>query len=288
MHQGRIIKSRSKESVVNEANKIIKLDDFKGYINDVGGPSANFYNPSCDKAVKDGSCIVRNCLTPKACPKLKVSHQDYLDILRELRSLDGVKKVFIRSGIRYDYLLLDKDETFFNELVQHHISGQLKIAPEHISDNVLSLMNKTSKSTFINFMNKYKELNIKYKKNQYIVPYLMSSHPGSTLNDAIELAEFIHQNNLYVEQVQDFYPTPMTLATCMYYTGINPLTNEPVYVATNPHEKALQRALIHYKNPKNKKLVIEALRLAKRDDLIGYESHCLVRPMTYKEYAKAK
>ena len=278
MHQGRIIQSRSKDSVINEAHKIIKSPDFKGYIHDVGGPTANFYHPSCKKATKQGMCLNRNCLTPKPCPNLRVSHQDYLDILKDLRKLDGVKKVFVRSGIRYDYLIYDQDETFFNELVKHHVSGQLKVAPEHISDNVLRLMNKPSKHVFCMFMNKFYKLNKKHNKEQYIIPYFMSSHPGSTLKDAVELAEFIHKHNLYVEQVQDFYPTPSTLATCMFYTGVNPLTNEKVYVATSPHEKALQRALIHYKNPKNYHHVIKALKLTKREDLIGYHPHCLVKP----------
>lgn len=277
MHQGRIIQSRSKKSVVEEAKKIIKSPYFKGYIHDVGGPTANFYHPSCKKQLEQGTCPKRQCLHPTACKNLEINHDDYLDILRTLRKLDGVKKVFIRSGIRYDYLMYDKNETFFEELIQHHISGQLKVAPEHISNNVLFYMQKPPKELYVKFVSKYKILNKKFKKDQYLVPYLMSSHPGSTLNDAILLAEYIRDERIYIEQVQDFYPTPSTLSTCMYYTGVDPRTMKPVYVAKTKEEKAMQRALIQYKNPKNYELVKKALILAHREDLIGNSSKCLIK-----------
>lgn len=277
MHQGRIIQSRSKESVVDEAKKIIKSPSFKGYINDVGGPTANFYHPSCKKQIENGTCPKKQCLHPTPCKNLEISHDDYLDILRTLRKLDGVKKVFVRSGIRYDYLMYDKDDTFFEELVQHHISGQLKVAPEHISNQVLFYMQKPTKELYVKFVNKYKIINKKYKKDQYLVPYLMSSHPGSTLKDAILLAEYIRDERLYIEQVQDFYPTPSTLSTCMYYTGVDPRTMKKVYVAKTKEEKAMQRALIQYKNPKNYELVKKALILAHREDLIGNSPKCLIR-----------
>ena len=266
MHQGRIIQSRSKESVVDEAKKIIKSPSFKGYIHDVGGPTANFYHPSCKKQLESGTCPKRQCLHPTACKNLEISHDDYLDILRTLRKLDGIKKVFVRSGIRYDYLMYDKDDTFFKELVQHHISGQLKVAPEHISNNVLFYMQKPPKELYVKFTKKYKEINKQFNKDQYLVPYLMSSHPGCTLNDAILLAEYIRDERIFVEQVQDFYPTPSTLATCMYYTGVDPRTMKPVYVAKSKEEKAMQRALMQYKNPKNHDLVKKALIQAKRFD----------------------
>ena len=277
MHQGRIIQSRSKESVVDEAKKIIKSPSFKGYIHDVGGPTANFYHPSCKKQLENGTCPKRQCLHPTACKNLEISHDDYLDILRTLRKLDGIKKVFVRSGIRYDYLMYDKDETFFRELVEHHISGQLKVAPEHISNNVLFYMQKPPKELYVKFTKKYKEINKQLKKDQYLVPYLMSSHPGCTLNDAIMLAEYIRDERIFVEQVQDFYPTPSTLATCMYYTGVDPRTMKPVYVAKSKEEKAMQRALMQYKNPKNHDLVKKALILAKRYDLIGNGPKCLIK-----------
>lgn len=279
-HQGRIIQSRSKESIVNEAIKLTKLPDFKGYIHDIGGPTANFYNKACDKQVKFGACRNRKCLFPEKCQNLKVSHQEYLDILKEVRNLDGIKKVFIRSGIRYDYLMYDKNDEFFQELVKNHISGQLKVAPEHVSNRVLKYMQKPNFELYEKFTKKYFELNKKLNKNQYLVPYLMSSHPGCELSDAIILAQYLKNNNIHVEQVQDFYPTPGTLSTCMYYTGLDPRTDkfEKVYVPNNPHEKALQRALIQFHLPKNYDLVYEALVKAKREDLIGYDKNCLIRP----------
>jgi uncharacterized radical SAM protein YgiQ len=277
-HQGRIIQSRSKESIVNEAKLIIKDEEFKGYIHDVGGPTANFYDEACDKQKTQGVCLNKQCLSDKKCPLLKVSHDNYLDILRELRKLDKVKKVFVRSGIRYDYLMYDKDETFFKELVQHHISGQLKVAPEHISDVVLDKMNKPKRALYDSFVKRYYEINKKYDKNQFLVPYLMSSHPGSTLKEAIDLALYIKDLGYYPEQVQDFYPTPGTLSTCMYYTGLDPRTMEEVYVPKTKHEKAMQRALIQYKHPKNYHLVLEALQKANREDLIGFSKHCLIKP----------
>lgn len=277
-HQGRIIQSRSKESILNEAKLIIKDEEFKGYIHDVGGPTANFYDEACDKQKTQGVCLNKQCLSDKKCPLLKVSHDNYLDILRELRKLDKVKKVFVRSGIRYDYLMYDKDETFFKELVQHHISGQLKVAPEHISDVVLDKMNKPKRALYDSFVKRYYEINKKYDKNQFLVPYLMSSHPGSTLKEAIDLALYIKDLGYYPEQVQDFYPTPGTLSTCMYYTGLDPRTMEEVYVPKTKHEKAMQRALIQYKHPKNYHLVLEALQKANREDLIGFSKHCLIKP----------
>ena len=279
-HQGRIIQSRSKESIVNEAMKLTKLPDFKGYIHDIGGPTANFYNKACDKQEKFGACRNRKCLFPEKCHNLKVSHQEYLDILKAVRSLEGIKKVFIRSGIRYDYLMYDKNDEFFTELVKNHISGQLKVAPEHVSNRVLKYMQKPNFELYERFTKKYFELNKKLNKNQYLVPYLMSSHPGCELSDAIILALYLKKNNIHVEQVQDFYPTPGTLSTCMYYTGLDPRTDDfkKVYVPNNPHEKALQRALIQFHLPKNYDLIYEALVKAKREDLIGYDKNCLIRP----------
>ena len=275
-HQGRIIQSRSKESVVEEAIKITKGPNFKGYINDVGGPTANFYKPSCQKQLEYGTCLNKHCLHPEKCKNLEINHDDYLDLLRTLRNLPGVKKVFIRSGIRYDYLYYDKDETFFRELVKYHISGQLKVAPEHVSDNALYYMQKPSSQLYKKFVQKYYRLNKEENKNQYLVPYLMSSHPGCTLKDAIVLAEYIRDEKLYIEQVQDFYPTPTTLATAMYYTGVDPRTMKPVYVAKDKEEKAMQRALIQYKNPNNYDLVKKALIIAHREDLIGNGPKCLI------------
>lgn len=275
-HQGRIIQSRSKESVVEEAKKIIKGPTFKGYINDVGGPTANFYKPSCKKQNEFGTCPLKHCLHPDKCKNLEISHDDYLDILRTLRSLDGVKKVFIRSGIRYDYLMYDKNETFFRELVKYHVSGQLKVAPEHVSNNTLYYMQKPNSELYKKFVEKYKRINREENMNQYLVPYLMSSHPGCTLTDAIALAEYIRDEKLYIEQVQDFYPTPTTLATAMYYTGVDPRTMKPVYVAKSKEEKAMQRALIQYKNPNNYDLVKKALITAHREDLIGEGPKCLI------------
>ena len=277
-HQGRIIQTRSHESIINEAKQIVCDPDFKGYIHDVGGPTANFRGPSCDKQLTRGVCKNRQCLFPTPCPNLKVDHSDYLSLLRELRTLPNVKKVFIRSGIRFDYLICDKDKTFFRELCEHHVSGQLKVAPEHISDSVLSLMGKPPVAVYNKFKDEYKKINERIGKKQYLVPYLMSSHPGSTLKEAVELAEYLRDLGYMPEQVQDFYPTPSTISTCMYYTGLDPRTMKKVYVTNNPHEKAMQRALIQYRNPKNYDLVYEALHRAHRTDLIGFGPKCLIRP----------
>ncbi|MCF7926795.1 MAG: YgiQ family radical SAM protein [Candidatus Izimaplasma sp.] len=280
-HQGRVIQSRSKNSIIKEAKQIISEPDFKGYIHDVGGPTANFYDKACDKQLTKGVCQHKQCIGEEECSLLKITHKNYLSILRDLRDLEGVKKVFIRSGIRYDYLLHDEDDTFFKELVKHHISGQLKVAPEHISDNVLHYMNKPRQSVYNKFVDKYNTLNKHYDKNQFLVPYLMSSHPGSTLKDAIELAEYVRDLNYYPKQVQDFYPTPGTLATTMYYTGLDPRTMETVYVPKTRKEKAMQRALIQFKNPKNYQLVHDALIHANRPDLIGHHKLALIRPKRY-------
>lgn len=277
-HQGRIIQARSHESIINEAKQFIWEKDFKGYIHDVGGPTANFRHPSCEKQLLAGVCKEKQCLFPAPCKKLKIDHVDYLKLLRKLRELPNVKKVFIRSGIRFDYLIHDTDQTFFNELCEHHISGQLKVAPEHISNKVLNKMGKPDNHIYKKFENKFKQINQKLNKKQYLVPYLMSSHPGSTLEEAIELAEYLRDLGYMPEQVQDFYPTPSTISTCMYYTGLDPRTMEKVYVTTDPHEKAMQRALIQYRNPQNYKLVLEALIKANRTDLIGYANKCLIKP----------
>lgn len=277
-HQGRIIQSRSKESVLDEAIKITNMENFKGYIHDVGGPSANFYNPACGKQLTHGVCKNNRCLSFKPCKNLIANHEEYIDILRSVRSLPNIKKVFVRSGIRYDYVMYDKDKTFLEELVKHHISGQLKVAPEHIDDRVLAKMGKPSKELYDQFVNLYTNLNTKFNKKQFLVPYLMSSHPGSTLDCAINLACYIRDTGHQPEQVQDFYPTPGTASTCMYYTGIDPFTNEAVYVPKKPKEKAMQRALMQYKNPKNYELVKEALIKANRTDLIGYSKKCLIKP----------
>ena len=277
-HQGRIIQTRSHESILQEASQMVWEPDFKGYIHDVGGPTANFRHPSCEKQLTKGVCTNRQCLFPTPCPNLQVDHSDYLDLLRKLRALPNVKKVFIRSGIRFDYLLCDKDKTFFRELCEYHVSGQLKVAPEHISDPVLKLMGKPPVAVYNQFREEYKKINEKLGKKQYLVPYLMSSHPGSTLKEAVELAEYLRDLGYMPEQVQDFYPTPSTISTCMYYTGLDPRTMKKVYVTNNPHEKAMQRALIQYRNPKNYDLVYEALHLAHRTDLIGYGPKCLIRP----------
>lgn len=282
-HQGRIIQSRSKESIIREAKLMIKDPDFKGYIHDVGGPTANFYIKACDKQEKFGACVNKKCLFPKKCQNLKVSHKEYLDILRELRKLNGVKKVFIRSGIRYDYLMYDTSDEFFEELVKYHISGQLRVAPEHISDKVLRYMQKPSFELYEKFTKKFYDINKKFNMNQYIVPYLMSSHPGSELKDAIIMAEYLKRNHIHVDQVQDFYPTPGTLSTCMYYTGVDPRTLEPVYTATNPHEKAMQRALIQYYKRENYDLIYEALKKSGRMDLVGYSENCLIKPPKIKK-----
>ncbi len=277
-HQGRTIQVRSHESIVEEAKLLIKEPDFKGYIHDVGGPTANFRHPSCEKQLTKGVCKNRQCLFPKPCPNLKVDHSDYLKLLRTLRELPGGKKVFVRSGIRFDYLMADPDDTFFRELVEHHVSGQLKVAPEHISDAVLCRLGKPENAVYERFVAKYKKLNTQLGKNQFLVPYLMSSHPGSTLKEAVELAEYLRDLGYMPEQVQDFYPTPSTLSTVMYYTGLDPRDMKPVYVCHNPHEKAMQRALIQYRNPKNYELVHEALVKAGREDLIGFDKKCLIRP----------
>ena len=277
-HQGRCVQVRSHESIIEEAKLITEDKDFKGYIHDVGGPTANFRQPSCEKQLSVGVCKNRQCLFPKPCPNMKADHSDYLELLRKLRSLPKVKKVFIRSGIRFDYLLADKDDTFFKELVEHHVSGQLKVAPEHISDAVLSKMGKPENAVYERFVKKYYEINNKLGKKQFLVPYLMSSHPGSTLKEAIELAEYLRDLGYMPEQVQDFYPTPSTISTVMYYTGIDPRDKKPVYVCKNPHEKAMQRALIQYRSPKNYELVKEALLKAGREDLIGFDKKCLIRP----------
>ncbi|MDE7047506.1 MAG: YgiQ family radical SAM protein [Lachnospiraceae bacterium] len=277
-HQGRIVQVRSHESILREAENMTKDPDFKGYIHDVGGPTANFRHPSCEKQLKCGVCKGRQCLFPNPCPNLEADHQDYRLLLQKLRALPGVKKVFIRSGIRFDYLLADKDDSFFRELVEHHISGQLKVAPEHISEPVLKRMGKPERSVYDRFVKKYEKLNKQLGKNQFLVPYLMSSHPGSTLKEAVELAEYLRDLGYMPEQVQDFYPTPSTLSTVMYYTGIDPITGDKVYVCRNPHEKNMQRALIQYKNPKNHDLIREALLKAGREDLIGFGEKCLIRP----------
>ncbi len=276
-HQGRIVQTRSHESILEEAEKIIKEKDFKVYIHDVGGPTANFRHPACEKQLSKGACGGRQCLYPTPCKNINADHSDYVALLRKLRKLSGVKKVFIRSGIRFDYLLADKKGTFFKELVQHHISGQLKVAPEHVSDAVLSRMGKPKNAVYNQFVKQYFALNKQVGMNQYLVPYLMSSHPGSTMKEAVELAEYIREMGYNPEQVQDFYPTPSTLSTVMYYTGLDPRTMEKVYVPTDPHEKAMQRALIQYRNPKNYYLVREALLVAHREDLIGSGPKCLIR-----------
>jgi uncharacterized radical SAM protein YgiQ len=277
-HQGRIVQARSQESIVKEAIEMTKQPDFKGYIHDVGGPTANFRAPACSKQLKTGVCKNKQCLFPAPCKNLKADHSDYVRLLRRLREIPKVKKVFIRSGIRFDYVLADKDDTFINELLKHHVSGQLRVAPEHISDNVLKLMGKPSNDVYEKFVQKCDKINKKLGKEQYLVPYLMSSHPGSTLKDAIALAEYIRDIGYMPEQVQDFYPTPSTISTCIYYTGVDPRTMEPVYVAKNPHEKAMQRALIQYKNPENYDLVKEALIKEHREDLIGFGEGCLIPP----------
>lgn len=277
-HQGRIIQVRSHKSIIDEAVQMTKDADFKGYIHDVGGPTANFRHTSCDKQLTKGVCMNRQCLFPKPCPNLKVDHSDYIKLLRELRALPGVKKVFIRSGIRFDYCMCDSDDTFINELCKYHISGQLRVAPEHISDNVLNKMGKPSNDVYESFLKRYQRINKKTGKEQFVVPYLMSSHPGSTMKEAIELAEYIRDLGYMPEQVQDFYPTPSTLSTCMYYTGLDPATMDKVYTPVSHHEKAMQRALIQYRNPENYELVKEALIKNGRTDLIGFGPKCLIPP----------
>ena len=276
-HQGRIVQTRSHDSIVAEAERMTKEPDFKGYINDVGGPTANFRQPACQKQLKHGVCPNKQCLFPKPCANLIADHSDYLTLLRRLRAIPGVKKVFIRSGIRFDYLLADKNDTFFRELVKHHISGQLKVAPEHVSAPVLAMMGKPRHEVYLKFLEKYKRLNQSMGMEQFVVPYLMSSHPGCTMKEAVELAEYIRDLGYMPEQVQDFYPTPSTISSCMYYTGLDPRTMKPVYVPKDPYEKAMQRALIQYRNPKNYSLVRSALEKAGRTDLIGNGKECLIR-----------
>ena len=277
-HQGRIVQTRSHDSLVDEARAIVEEPDFKGYIHDVGGPTANFRRPACKKQMKAGMCRGRACLAPTPCPNLDADHTDYLMLLRKIRQVPGVKKVFIRSGIRFDYMLQDKSGEFFAELVKYHVSGQLKVAPEHCVSGVLDYMGKPHIEVYEKFKGKYERLNQKYGKEQYLVPYLMSSHPGCTLDDAVRLAEWINRTGRQPEQVQDFYPTPGTLSTCMYYTGIDPRTMQPVYVPRDPHEKAMQRALMQWKRPEKRPLVREALHRTHREDLIGYGKGCLLRP----------
>lgn len=278
-HQGRIVQVRSHESLIREAKEMVRQPDFKGYIHDVGGPTANFRAPACLKQLSHGACADRQCLFPKPCPNLQVSHKDYVQLLRRLRKIEGVKKVFVRSGIRYDYVMADPDDTFLRELCLHHISGQLRVAPEHVSDPVLRLMGKPSASVYQAFCRRYQRINQKTQKEQYIVPYLISSHPGSTLKDAVMLAEAVRDMGYMPEQVQDFYPTPSTISTVMYYTGVDPRTMKPVYVPSDPKEKAMQRALIQYRKPENYELVKKALRLAGREDLIGMDrKKCLIPP----------
>lgn len=277
-HQGRVVTARSHNSIISEAEKITWEPDFKGYIHDVGGPTANFRGPSCSKQLDKGVCKNKQCLFPQPCKNLNVDHTDYTKLLRKLREIPKIKKVFIRSGIRYDYLIYDKNETFFKELCKYHISGQLKVAPEHVSPEVLEKMGKPSRQVYDKFVKRYYEINKSEGMNQFLVPYLMSSHPGSTIKSAVELAEYLRDTGHMPEQVQDFYPTPSTLSTCMYYTGLDPRTMEKVYVPKSPHEKAMQRALMQYRMPQNYDLVKEALKKAGREDLIGFDKKCLIRP----------
>ncbi|TGE32253.1 YgiQ family radical SAM protein [Desulfosporosinus sp. Sb-LF] len=280
-HQGRIIQSRSAESIIREAEQMTWNDRFKGYIHDVGGPTANFRRPACQKQLTKGACSHKQCLFPEPCDKLDNDHEEYLDLLRRLRGLPKVKKVFVRSGIRYDAVLADRNSRFIKELCEHHVSGQLKVAPEHVSDKVLRLMGKPGKAVYEEFVQQFQDVNHQIGKEQYLVPYLMSSHPGSTLKEAVELAEYVRDMGVNPEQVQDFIPTPGTLSTCMYFTGLDPRTMEPVYIPRSMHEKAMQRALIQYRSPRNHELVEEALRLVHREDLIGYGPKCLIRPKRY-------
>lgn len=277
-HQGRIIQARSHESLIKEAKLLTEEPDFKGYIHDVGGPTADFRFPACEKQMDKGACKHRQCLFPEPCKNLRADHGDYIELLRKLRSLPKVKKVFIRSGIRFDYVLADSKGKFLKELCEHHVSGQLKVAPEHVADEVLKRMGKPTNQVYQKFVDAYEQMNRKLGKKQYLVPYLMSSHPGSTMKEAVKLAEYLRDLGYMPEQVQDFYPTPSTISTCMYYTGYDCRTMENVYVPVNPHEKAMQRALIQYRNPKNYDLVAEALKIAGRTDLIGFDRKCLIRP----------
>lgn len=284
-HQGRIIQNRSHQSILDEAHRMTTMDGFKGYIHDVGGPTANFRHVACDKQLKVGACKGKTCAAPKACPQLNTNHDDYVSILRKVRNVKGVKKVFVRSGLRYDYVLDDNNKDFVRELCEHHVSGQLKVAPEHVSEHVTTIMGKANKSYFLKFKSWFDEANRKLGKQQFLVPYFMSSHPGCTLEDAIELAEFLRDQNMTPEQVQDFIPTPGSLSTVMYYTGINPLTGEPVYVAKKGRDKAMQRALMQYKREDNYELVKEALIKANRRDLIGFGPLCLIPPRCIKRNA---
>ncbi len=277
-HQGRIVQTRSHDSLVREAERFLDDSDFKGYIHDVGGPTADFRHPSCEKQMVCGVCKEKQCLYPKPCRNLRAEHRDYIALLRRLRSIPGIKKVFIRSGIRFDYVLADQEDRFLNELCEHHVSGQLKVAPEHVSDAVLRMMGKPQNSVYQSFVKKYEAINRRLGKKQYLVPYLMSSHPGSTMKEAVRLAEYLRDLGYMPEQVQDFYPTPSTISTCMYHTGVDPRDMKPVYVPKDPHEKAIQRALIQYRDPKNYDLVLEALQKTGRMDLVGYGRQCLLRP----------
>lgn len=281
-HQGRIVQTRSHESIIEEAKRMTQDPEFKGYIHDVGGPTANFRHPSCEKQMTKGVCMNRQCLYPSPCKNIKVEHTDYIKLLRKLRELPKVKKVFVRSGIRFDYCMADSDDTFLTELCKHHISGQLRVAPEHISDNVLKYMGKPGNAVYKSFLKRYEKINNKTGKEQFVVPYLMSSHPGSTMKEAIELAEYIRDMGYIPEQVQDFYPTPSTLSTCMYYTELEPYSMQPVYTPVSHKEKAMQRALIQYKRPENYELVKEALIICNRQDLIGFDKKCLIPPRQIK------
>lgn len=285
-HQGRIVQTRSHESILKEAKSLTVKTGFKGYIHDVGGPTGNFRHPSCQKQLEKGVCQKKQCLFPKPCPNLKVDHKDYVALLRKLKRLPGVKKVFVRSGIRFDYVMQDSDDTFLKELCREHISGQLRVAPEHVSDPVLRAMGKPSNEVYEKFIRRYERVNRLTGKKQYVVPYLMSSHPGSTMKEAVKLAEYIRDLGYMPEQVQDFYPTPSTISTCMYYSGLDPRTMKPVYVPKSAHEKAMQRALIQYRDPKNYELVKEALHRAGREDLIGFDKKCLIPPRKLKKNKK--
>ena len=277
-HQGRILQTRSHDSIIREAVKMTKAPDFKGYIHDVGGPTADFRHPSCKKQLTKGVCQNRQCLFPTPCKNLQADHKDYVLLLRKLRDIPGVKKVFVRSGVRFDYVLADPDKTFLRELVKYHVSGQLRVAPEHVSDQVLYYMGKPSHQVYLRFLEEFDKADKQAQKDQYAIPYFMSSHPGCTMKEAVKLAEYVRDLGYTPEQVQDFYPTPSTLSTCMYYTGIHPITKEKVYVPKNPHEKAIQRALMQYKNPANRELVLEGLKMAGRMDLVGFGPKCLIRP----------
>ncbi|MBO4896885.1 MAG: YgiQ family radical SAM protein [Clostridia bacterium] len=285
-HQGRIVTSRSHDSIIREAVKMTDSHDFKGYIHDVGGPSANFRFPACDKQLKAGACRERQCLFPTPCKNMKISHKDYAELLAKLRALPKIKQVFVRSGIRYDYLLADKDESFFYDLCRHHISGQLKVAPEHVSDNVLYHMGKPKAAVYEKFAEKFYKITERVGKEQYLVPYLMSSHPGSTLEDAVKLAQFLKKHHMHPQQVQDFYPTPATVSTAMFYTGLDPMTMKEVYVPKSPEEKAMQRALLQFDKPDNYNLVLKALQKAGREDLIGFSENALIKPRRNKDVSK--